>query len=308
MNLARYAYLILLLGILLSAAGAIEISKGPTSSIVSREISIQTQYPVSKVENGTRELESGEFVLGTDSYKTRKLVVDLRSKDPDSDQIVYSFKVKEGSIDVYVLNSENYTLWAMGLPCVPEASLNDAQEGTLEFIPKSSGTYYLIYDNSSSADPGTSKSVSDIGSELWTVTTIETRYSTEYKTEVETIYDYERVYYGYTAFLPGLGLLAFGGATMLRSRIGISWKSGRRLSKSARERIREMPTRVEEKPRPTVRMIQLEASSFADDKVFDYIVEHEGVISLSQASEELGISIEELKTSVERLKKEGKIE
>jgi len=303
----KYAYLILILGVLLTTAGAIEISKGPTISTISREIPIQTRYSVSKVENETKELESGEFVLGTDSYKTRKLVVDLRNKDPNSDRIVYSFRVEEGSVDVYVLNSENYTSWSSGLPYVAEASLDDAQEGSLEFIPKSSGTYYLIYDNFSSVDPRTSKSVSDNGREFWTVTTVETRYSTEYKTEVETVYDYGRIYYGYTAFLPGLGLLALGGAATLRSRIAIGWRSFRRPSTPVRKRIREMLTRVEEKPRPTVRIIPLETTSI-DDKVFHYIFEHEGVISLSQASEELEISIDELKASIERLKKEGKIE
>ncbi len=304
---AKYAYFILILGVLLMTAGATEISKGPATSTISREIPIQTQYSVSKVENGTTELESGEFVLGTDSYKTRKLVVDLRNKDPNSDRIVYSFRVEEGSIDVYVLNSENYTSWSSGLPCVAEASLDDAQQGSLEFIPRSSGTYYLIYDNFSSADPRTSKSVSDSGREFWTVTTVETRYGTEYKTEVETIYDYGRIYYGYTAFLLGLGLLALGGAATLRNRIAIGWRSFRRPSTPTRKRIREMLTRAEEKPRPTVRIIPLETTSI-DDKVFHYIVEHEGVISLSQASEELEISIDGLKASIERLKKEGKIE
>ena len=45
-----------------------------------------------------------------------------------------------------------------------------------------------------------------------------------------------------------------------------------------------------------------------DDRVFNYIVEHEGVISISHALVELGISVEELKASFERLKKEGKLE
>jgi len=304
----RYAFLIVLFGILLSIAGAIEISKGPTSSTVSREIPTQTPYSVSNVENWTRELESDEFVVGTDSYNTRRLVVDLRNKDLGSDRIVYSFKVKEGSINVYILDSENYTLWATGLPCLAEARLDNVREGVLEFSPKSSGIYYLIYDNSSSPDPAASKSVSDSGRESWTVTIVETRYRTEYRTEFETIYDHGRVYYGYAALLPGLSLLAFGGAAILRSRVGISWKTQIRPSALSRERIREMPRRVEEKPRPTVRIVPVEIPSSMDDKVFDYIVEHEGVISLSQASEDLGISMDELNASVERLKKERKIE
>ena len=304
----RYAFLIVLLGIVLSTAGAMEISKGPASSKISQEIPTVTPYSVSNIENKTRELESGEFVVGTDSYNTRRLVVDLRNKDRDSDWMAYSFKVKEGRINVYILDSGNYTLWTRGLPYLAESRLDDVQEGTLRFNPKSSGTYYLIYDNSSSPDPETSKSVSDTGNEFWAVTTIETRYRTEYKTEVTTIYDYRRIYYGYAAFLPGLSLFALGGVTLLRSRILVAWRSSRKPRALTRERVREAPIRTEAKPQPTVRIIPLETSSSIDDKVFDHIVEREGVISLSQASEELGISIEELKASVERLKKEGKIE
>jgi len=44
-----------------------------------------------------------------------------------------------------------------------------------------------------------------------------------------------------------------------------------------------------------------------DDKVYDYIVKHEGVISLSTASAELGIPIEELKTITSRLKEQGRL-
>jgi len=304
----RYAFLIVLIGIAFSTMGAIEISKGPTSSTLSREIPTQTPYSVFSVENRTKELESGEFVVGTDSYNTRRLVVDLTNKDPESDRIVYSFKVKEGSVDVYVLDSGNYSLWTKGLPYVAETRLDDAAEGVLEFPPKSSGIYYLIYDNSSSADPKISKLVSDTGREFWTLTTVETRYRTEYRTEVKTIYDYGRVYYGYAAFLPGLSLFVLGGVAILRSRIGIGWRIGGKPSALTRKKIREMPTRMEPRPEPTVRIIPLEASPSMDDKVFDYIAEHEGVISLSQASEELEISMEELKASIERLKKEEKIE
>jgi len=300
------AFAIVLLGILLSTVGAIEISKGPAHSVVSREIPTVTPYSVSKVENMTRELESDEFVIGTGSYDMRKIVVDLSNKDPESDRIVYFLEVEGGSIDVYILDSGNYTLWTTGLPYLAEARLNDVHEGTLEFKPKSSGTYYLIYDNSS--DPKTSKTVYDSGREFWASTTVETLYRTEYRAEHVTIYDYGRVYYGYIAFLPGLSLFVLGGAMVLRSRIGIAWRSSRRLSPLKEKRIREMPKRVEEKPQPTVRIIPLETSPSMDDRVFDYIVKREGVISLSQASEDLGISIEKLKASVERLKKEGKIE
>lgn len=44
-----------------------------------------------------------------------------------------------------------------------------------------------------------------------------------------------------------------------------------------------------------------------DEKVYDYILKHEGVISLSRASRELGISVEKIKEVSEKLKKEGRL-
>ena len=44
-----------------------------------------------------------------------------------------------------------------------------------------------------------------------------------------------------------------------------------------------------------------------ENKVYDYIVKHEGVISLSEASTDLGISIEQLKQITEGLKREGRL-
>jgi hypothetical protein len=43
------------------------------------------------------------------------------------------------------------------------------------------------------------------------------------------------------------------------------------------------------------------------DRVYDYIVNHEGVISMSVASADLGIPIERLKEITERLKTEGRL-
>jgi len=43
----------------------------------------------------------------------------------------------------------------------------------------------------------------------------------------------------------------------------------------------------------------------ADWKVYDYILAHEGTISMSQATQELGISQETLSTTIERLKASG---
>jgi hypothetical protein len=47
--------------------------------------------------------------------------------------------------------------------------------------------------------------------------------------------------------------------------------------------------------------------SSLDDVVYDYIVRHEGVISLSSASAELGIPVEQLKKIADRLKTEGRL-
>jgi len=44
-----------------------------------------------------------------------------------------------------------------------------------------------------------------------------------------------------------------------------------------------------------------------DDKVYEYIVKHEGVISLSRAARDLGISVERVKEIAEKLKKQGRL-
>jgi len=48
-------------------------------------------------------------------------------------------------------------------------------------------------------------------------------------------------------------------------------------------------------------------TSSEEDKVYDYIVNHQGVISISAASGELGIPVERLKETTERLKREGRL-
>jgi hypothetical protein len=42
-----------------------------------------------------------------------------------------------------------------------------------------------------------------------------------------------------------------------------------------------------------------------EGRVYDYIVKHDGVISLSKASQDLGLPVEEIKKVTESLKKEG---
>ncbi len=49
------------------------------------------------------------------------------------------------------------------------------------------------------------------------------------------------------------------------------------------------------------------ASADVDSKVYDYIVARSGVISLSQASKDLGISVDELRSVTDRLKRLGKL-
>jgi len=59
---------------------------------------------------------------------------------------------------------------------------------------------------------------------------------------------------------------------------------------------------------PRVRVQTIEEFMSLDDKVYAYISDREGEISWSQASRDLRISIDELKASVDRLKKAGRIE
>ena len=45
-----------------------------------------------------------------------------------------------------------------------------------------------------------------------------------------------------------------------------------------------------------------------DEKVYNYIADHGGVISWTQAAKDLGVSVDELQAATERLKKSGKLE
>ena len=58
-------------------------------------------------------------------------------------------------------------------------------------------------------------------------------------------------------------------------------------------------------PQPRQTTPNLAEPSGVDRKVFDYIVSHEGTISLSQASRDLAIPNEVLQTSIDRLKSSG---
>jgi len=52
---------------------------------------------------------------------------------------------------------------------------------------------------------------------------------------------------------------------------------------------------------------QRQPSKALIDKVYSYIVEHAGVISLKQAAGDLGITPQELKEVTERLKQQGRL-
>jgi predicted amidophosphoribosyltransferase len=51
---------------------------------------------------------------------------------------------------------------------------------------------------------------------------------------------------------------------------------------------------------------EIEKSS-QDDRVYEYIVNHKGVISLRAASTELGITVDQLREITERLKRKGRL-
>jgi len=63
---------------------------------------------------------------------------------------------------------------------------------------------------------------------------------------------------------------------------------------------------VKEIPKPKIIPI-VEAPSTLDERLYNYIVEHGGEIALSQAAKDLGISLDELKASIDRLKEQGKL-
>ena len=73
-----------------------------------------------------------------------------------------------------------------------------------------------------------------------------------------------------------------------------------------REGLRPIPASVT--TTPTVRVQTIEGLMSLDDKVYAYIYDRGGEISWSQGCRDLGISIDELKASIERLKKAGRIE
>jgi hypothetical protein len=94
----------------------------------------------------------------------------------------------------------------------------------------------------------------------------------------------------------GLAAILAGGA--VSTLIYIARKRGagiRPLPKTKPVTSKKLPHRLDETP------------TTVDEKVYNYIVEHSGVISWSKASQELGLSVEEIKEATQRLKEAGRI-
>jgi len=68
------------------------------------------------------------------------------------------------------------------------------------------------------------------------------------------------------------------------------------------------PAVKEVKEVPTPKIVPItEATTLLDDRVYNYIVEHEGTIALSQAAKDLGITVDELNAAIDRLKSQGRL-
>jgi len=70
-----------------------------------------------------------------------------------------------------------------------------------------------------------------------------------------------------------------------------------------------VPSAVKEvKEVPTPKIVPIaEVAPPLDERVYNYIVEHEGTIALSQAAKDLGVTLEELSAAIERLKSQGRL-
>jgi len=102
---------------------------------------------------------------------------------------------------------------------------------------------------------------------------------------------------------PGRGkLVAAGPAAAVPSSLVVCQKCGARVPESA---VYCQSCGASLAPaRPTEPAV-LEA---VDERVYEYIVKRQGEISLSQASKDLRLSVDELRNSTERLKKKGRLE
>jgi len=68
------------------------------------------------------------------------------------------------------------------------------------------------------------------------------------------------------------------------------------------------PVAKEVKEVPTPKIVPIgKATPELDEMVYDYIIQHEGTIALSQAAKDLGITVDELNAAIERLKGQGRL-
>lgn len=68
------------------------------------------------------------------------------------------------------------------------------------------------------------------------------------------------------------------------------------------------PVAKEVKEVPTPKIIPMgKATPELDEIVYDYVIRHEGTIALSQAAKDLGISLDELNATIDRLKRQGRL-
>ena len=99
------------------------------------------------------------------------------------------------------------------------------------------------------------------------------------------------------------GMLSRGLETMHPSRLGKPIQGATQICDSCGNRIPRGATFCQRCGAPVVATER----PTLEGRVYDYIVKHDGVISLSKASQDLGLSVEEIKKVTENLKKEGRL-
>ena len=67
------------------------------------------------------------------------------------------------------------------------------------------------------------------------------------------------------------------------------------------------PTVKEVKEVPTPKITPTVEAPTLDEQVYNYIVEHQGEISLSQAAKDLGITVDDLHAAISRLKNQRRL-
>jgi len=99
------------------------------------------------------------------------------------------------------------------------------------------------------------------------------------------------------------GMLGRGLGTRRPSKLAGPLKGGAQICGSCGNRMPKGATFCHKCGAPIVATERLTV----EDRVYDYIVKHDGVISLSKASKDLGLSVEEIRKVTENLKKKGRL-